>query len=255
MKKEARLFFRNLLDTDGSIEDFIAADYTFVDKKLAKLYGLPERETLRLADGFQRVSLKDNQQRGGLLGMAGVLTVSANGVDTSPITRGVWVSENILGITPPPPPDEVPEIEGDVAGAKTIREKLERHRADKACSVCHRKIDPLGFALESFDPIGRWRSRYPKRKGKALKVDSSGTLPSGEHYTDFASFRTVIAEARRDLFARNLIEKLLTYSTGRRMERVDQFEIEDILGRVKKSGYGLRTMVVEVLTSDIFRSP
>ncbi|MFK7818744.1 MAG: DUF1592 domain-containing protein, partial [Planctomycetaceae bacterium] len=118
MKEEARLFFRDLLERNGPVTDFVDADYTFVDKKLAKLYRLPEEKSLRLADGFQKVSLAGNKQRGGVLGMAGVLTVSANGVDTSPITRGVWVSENILGVTLPPPPDEVPEIEADVAGAK-----------------------------------------------------------------------------------------------------------------------------------------
>ena len=117
MKQEARRFFRHLLEENGPVTDFLDADYTFVDKKLAKLYGLPEQDTLRLADGFQRVSLAENEQRGGVLGMAGVLTVSANGVDTSPVTRGVWVLENILGTTPPPPPDEVPAIDADVSGA------------------------------------------------------------------------------------------------------------------------------------------
>ncbi|WP_442510031.1 DUF1592 domain-containing protein [Novipirellula sp. SH528] len=256
MKQEARLFFRNLLDENGSVIDFLDADYTFVDKKLAKLYKLPEQDTLRLADGFQRVSLNKNKQRGGVLGMAGVLTVSANGVDTSPVTRGVWVLENILGITPPPPPDEVPAIDADVSGATTIREKLTKHSQDKACYVCHRSIDPLGYALETFDPIGRWREKYPNPKGKGstAKVDPSGKLPSGETYKDFPGFKKVMLESRRDLFARNLIEKLLTYAAGRHMERTDQFEIDDILDRVKAADYGLQTMVTETLTSEIFRS-
>jgi hypothetical protein len=256
MKQEARLFFRTLLEQNGSVTDFLDADYTFVDKKLAKLYRLPEQDTIRLANGFQRVSLAGNKQRGGLLGMASVLTVSANGVDTSPVTRGVWVLENILGITPPPPPDEVPAFDADVSGANTIREKLAKHSEDKTCVVCHRNIDPLGFALETFDPIGRWRTKYSKPKGKtqAARIDPSGKLPSGETYEDFASFKKMLVKSRRDLFARNLIEKLLTYTTGRHMERVDQYEIDDILGRVKSDNFGLRTMVLEVLTSDIFRS-
>ena len=116
MKKEAQLFFAGLLENDGPVTELLDADYTFVDKKLAKLYQLPEQNTLRLKDGFQRVSIADNRQRGGVLGMAAVLTVSANGVETSPITRGVFVSENILGVTPPPPPDEVPAIEPDTRG-------------------------------------------------------------------------------------------------------------------------------------------
>ena len=145
-----------------------------MDKKLAKLYELPEKDKLRLADGFQKVSLKGNNHRGGLLGMAAVLTVSANGVETSPVTRGVWVSENILGIPPPPPPDVVPAIDPDVSGATTIRDRLAKHRADAACAECHRKIDPLGFSLETFDPVGRWRSTYPKPKNSKTPAPIAG---------------------------------------------------------------------------------
>lgn len=256
MKQEARLFFRSLLDENGSVANFLDADYTFIDKKLANLYQLPEKETLRLSDGFRRVKLTGTKKRGGLLGMAGVLTVSANGVDTSPVTRGVWVLENLLGTPPPPPPDEVPAIDADVSGATTIRERLAKHSTDQTCYVCHRNIDPHGHALESFDPIGRWRDKYPnsKRKGVRPKVDPTGKLPSGERFTDFASFKHVLLESRLDQFTRCLIEKLLAYSTGRQMERPDQFEIEDILKRVKAKNYGLQTIVIEVLTSKILRS-
>ena len=264
MKQEARLFFRQLLDDNGPIFDFLDTDYTFVDKRLAKLYGLPEQETLRLADGFQRVSLKDSKQRGGLLGMASVLTVSANGVGTSPVTRGVWVSENLLGVTPPAPPDDVPTLEANTAGAKTIREKLARHRADKTCNTCHRRIDPLGFGLENFDAIGRWRTRYPRPKGDkskdndAWKIDPTGELPSGEKYEHFAGFKQTLVETRRELFTRNLVEQLLTYSTGRHMERSDRFEINDIVERLRGAEgeqLGLKSMLHAVLTSDIFRAP
>ena len=168
MKTEARLFFRDLLQNNGSAAQFLDADYTFVDKKLAKLYDLPEKDTLRLADGFKKVSLQGNDHRGGLLGMAGVLTVSANGVETSPVTRGVWVSENILGIHPPPPPDDVPAIDPDVSGATTVRDRLAKHRADRSCAECHHKIDPLGFSLESFDPVGRWRSHLSQAENSKI---------------------------------------------------------------------------------------
>ena len=257
MKQEAYLFFRHLLDENEPVTEFLDADYTFVDKKLAKFYELPEQKTLRLADGFQRVSLAGNSRRGGVLGMAGVLTVSANGVETSPVTRGVWVSENILGIVPPPPPDEVPAIDANVSGAKTIREKLAKHRQDQACNVCHVKIDPLGYALESFDPIGRWRTKYPKPKkgGAAAEIDTSGEFPSGETYADFDSFKQVLMSSRRDQFTRNLIEQLLVYSTGRHMQRIDQFEIERMHQQLAKDGLGLRSMITEVLMSPIFRSP
>ncbi|MCH9654209.1 MAG: DUF1592 domain-containing protein [Planctomycetes bacterium] len=255
MKQEARLFFRSLLDTNESVANFLESDYTFVDKKLASLYQLPEKDTLRLKDGFKRVELNGKKRRGGLLGMAGVLTVSANGVDTSPVTRGVYVLENLLGTPPPPPPDEVPAIESDVSGAKTIRERLAKHSTDQTCYVCHRNIDPHGHAMESFDPIGRWRVNYPNRRGKkGPKVDPTGKFPSGETFTDVASFKHVLLEKRLDMFTHCLIEKLLTYSTGRHMERADQYEIEDILKRVKTEDYGLQTIVIEVMTSQIFRS-
>ena len=256
MKEEARLFFRHLLHENRPVTDFLHADYTFVDKKLANLYGLPEGKKLRLADGFKKVSIAGNRQRGGLLGMAAVLTVSANGVETSPVTRGVWVSENILGVIPPPPPDDVPPIEPDVRGAKSIRERLEKHREIKTCGECHRKIDPLGFGLESFDPIGRWRTRYPRGKetGKGPEIDSSGKFPSGETFANFDEFRATLAAHRKDVFTRNLITKMLTYSTGRHMESIDQYEIGDILENVRKEGYGFRALVLEVLGSEIFRS-
>ena len=256
MKEEARLFFRHLVAENRPVTDFLNADYTFVDKKLAKLYDLPEKEKLRLADGFQRVSLTGNSRRGGVLGMASVLTVSANGVETSPVTRGIWVLENVLGIPPPPPPNEVPEIEADVRGSTTIRERLEKHRADKACSGCHRKIDPLGFGLESFDPIGRWRTLYPKAKGAktAQEIDTSGELSSGEQFTDFDGFRKALVASRTEFFTRNLVSKLLTYSTGRHMEPVDEIEINEIFERVKKDNYGTFTLVTEVIGSEIFRS-
>lgn len=254
MKEEARRMFRHLLEQNGPVTDFLNADYTFVDKKLAKLYRLPEREKLRLADGFQRVSLEGNRQRGGVLGMAGVLTVSANGVDTSPVTRGVWVMENILGISPPPPPAAVPEIESDVRGATTIRERLAKHAADKSCRECHRKIDPLGFALESFGPIGQWRDYYPGSKKPRPKIDPTGEFSNGDSYSDFAEFREFLAKNRKDIFTRALIEKLLIYATGRHIEPGDYAEIEAILKKVQAENYGLRTMVSEVSSSHAFRS-
>lgn len=254
MKEEARQMFRHLLEQDGPVTDFLNADYTFVDKKLANLYRLPERETLKLADGFQRVSLAGNRQRGGVLGMAGVLTVSANGVDTSPVTRGVWVMENILGIHPPPPPDDVPEIESDVRGATTLRERLAKHAADKSCRECHRKIDPLGFALESFGPIGQWREYYPGSKKPPQKINPTGEFSSGDSYADFGEFREYISKNLKDVFTRALIEKLLTYTTGRHIEPGDYAEIETILKKVTAKNYGLRTMVSEVIRSHAFRS-
>ena len=254
MKQEARLFFRHLLETDGPLESLLAADFTYVDKKLARLYKLPEQKTLRLADGFTWVPLRSDSHRGGLLGMAAVLTASANGVETSPVTRGVWVSEAVLGISPPPPPPDVPAIDANVSGAKTIREKLALHSQDTSCAGCHRKIDPLGYGLERFDPIGRWRSRYPKGQG-GKKIDPSGEFPSGETYAGFESFRKQLRAGSEDRLRHTLVEELLAYATGRPMERADEFEIADLAARLRNQQAGLRTLVVETLSSEIVCRP
>jgi hypothetical protein len=169
----------------------------------------------------------------------------------------VWVSENILGVPPPKPPDVVPAIEPDVTGATTIRERLAKHRADAACAECHRKIDPLGFSLESFDPIGRWRRNYPKAKNSqapAPAVDPSGELPSGETYKDFAGFKKIVRETREDLFTRHLIRQFLSYSAGRHMEPADDFVVEELHSKIKEGGMGLKTLVVECLLCEIFRN-
>lgn len=256
MKAEVRMFFSHILHGNAPVSELLDADYTFVDKYLAKHYKLPDADRLRLKDGFQKVELKGKRQRGGILGMAAVHTVSSNGVETSPVTRGVFVSENILGVIPPPPPDEVPAIEPDVRGAQTRREILAKHSNSKTCAECHRKIDPLGFGMESFDPIGRWRDKYPQvnKKTKALKVDSSGEMPSGEKYAGFEELRQILVETRTEMFTRHLISTLLTHATGRHMEAVDQYEIQDIQKKVKGAKGGLRTLVIECLVSDIFRS-
>ncbi len=255
MKTEVRMFFQAMLKENRPATEFLHADHTYVDKRLAKLYDLPEQKTLRLADGFKKVSLKGDSHRGGLLGMAAVLTVSANGVETSPVTRGAWVSEHILGVKPPPPPDVVPAIEPDVTGATTIRQRLAKHSTDRACAECHRKIDPLGFSLESFDPVGRWRANYPKpKKGPAPQIDTAGEFASGETYKDFEGFRGILHGKRNEQFTRNIIRQFLAYSTGRLMEPADEFAVDRIHDKVKQQGLGLRDLIVECLTSDVFRS-
>lgn len=256
MKGEVRHFFRHLLRENRPVGELLDADYTFVDKYLARHYQFPEAETLRLGEGFQKVPLPDKRRRGGLLGMAAILTVSADGLETSPVTRGVYVSETMLGKVPPPPPDAVPAIEPDVRGATTLRQRLAKHLASSKCAECHRKIDPPGFGLESFDELGRWRSRYPTvQKGvERLEVDASGKLPSGETFAGFSELRSLLVSTRSEVFKRNLVSTLLTYATGRHMEPVDQFEIADVLSRFEEKGGGLRTLVIESLLSEIFRS-
>src|SRR5205823_198475 len=189
-----------------SVVNFLDSDWTYVNKPLAKLYGVdPPRSS-----GFQLVALKDCR-RGGLLGQASVLTVTANGIDTSPVVRGVWLLENILGTPPSPPPPDVPPLDPDARGAKSIREQLEKHRSLASCYDCHRKIDPLGFALENFDAIGNWRDTY----GGQSRIDAAGELPSGQKFDGIEDFKTILSQ-RRQQFITALAMKMFSYAAGRR---------------------------------------
>ncbi len=176
MRRETQLFFAEVLHKNLSIEHFIDSDFTFANRYLAAHYGLPTIE----GDEFRRISLPKQSLRGGLLGHASVLTATSNGVESSPVTRGIWVLENILGSPPPPPPPDVEPLEPDIRGATTIRQQLAKHRNVATCAECHRKIDPIGFALESFDPIGSFRRQYRDSTGNPVgAVDTSGTLADG----------------------------------------------------------------------------
>jgi hypothetical protein len=249
MRQETHLFTRYLLDENGSIANFLDSDFTFVDRALARHYGLapPERR------GFEKVRLSD-RRRGGLLGQASVLTVTANGIDTSPVVRGVWLLENILGTPPSPPPPDVEPLDPDIRGAMSIREQLEKHRSVASCYECHRKIDPPGFALESFDAIGAWRDRYgPAGDARARAVDSAGQLPDGQEFTDIAGLKTILS-ARTDQFARCLTEKLLTYSLGRTLTTADRLHVARIVAEARSRGYGLRDLVLLVVQSKPFQT-
>lgn len=247
MREETRLFARHLIDADESIVRFLDADYTFVNRPLAVHYGVAD--AVKPAEGhmFHRVTLTD-PNRGGLLGQGSVLTVTANGVETSPVTRGVWLLENILGTPPAPPPDNVPAIDPDVRGAKSIRDILTRHRESPACFDCHRKIDPLGFALENFDPIGGWRTRYEKGQ----PIDPAGELPDGRTFKNVAGLKKVLVE-RKDQFARALTEKLLAYACGRRIEPADRPAVDRIVADLGR-GDGFRRLIEQVVLSETFRS-
>jgi hypothetical protein len=233
-----------LLDENLSLVNFLDSDFTYVNKPLARLYGL----TPPAGSQFERVELSD-RRRGGLLGQASVLTVTANGIDTSPVVRGVWLLENILGTPPSPPPPDVEPLDPDVRGASTIREQLKKHRSTASCYDCHRKIDPLGFALENFDPIGRWRETY----GRQARIDASGELPSGQTFDDVAGFKSILL-ARRDQFAAALTAKLLAYATGRESEPSDRVHVQQIVTQLSQHGYGLRDLVHLVAASEPFRT-
>ncbi|MBR81771.1 MAG: hypothetical protein CL444_08275 [Acidimicrobiaceae bacterium] len=181
--------------------------------------------------------------------MPAVMTATANGVDTSPIVRGVWLLENILGTPPSPPPPDVEPLSPDLRGAKTIREQLELHRKHEACASCHRKIDPMGFAFENFDPVGRWRTHY--RTDGRPQIDPATELPNGDQLADIVAFKQMLLKREPD-FARCLTEKMLIYATGRRLEPLDRGEVNKITTALAKNGNRLRDLVHLVATSEIF---
>lgn len=248
MRRETQLVFAEVLHKNLSIEHFINSDFTFVNRYLAAHYGLPNVS----GDEFRRVTLPKESLRGGLLGHASVLTATSNGVETSPVTRGIWVLENILGAPPPPPPPDVEPLEPDIRGATTIREQLAKHRNVATCAECHRKIDPIGFALESFDPIGSFRHRYSNDSGSLVNmVDTAGMLPSGESFTDIAELKQLLLKQKAP-FAKCLTEKMLTYALGREVGFQQRPAVGSIVDELEKRGNGLRDLVELVVTSNVF---
>ncbi len=250
MRTETQLLVAHVLRENRPITDFLDADYTFLNDNLAEHYGVPGV----LGEPFRKVALPAESRRRGLTGHASVLTASANGVETSPVVRGIWVLESLLGTPPPPPPPDVPPIEPDTRGTTTIREQLEKHRDVAACSDCHAKIDPWGFALEPYGPIGGLRTHYPRpdNRGKGPEIDPSVILPSGQEIADEKGLRTALLE-RKDMVLKNLIRQLLTYGTGREPQLVDHAEIRKIEEQVKRRGYGMRDLVTLVAASKNFR--
>ncbi|MDA7916842.1 DUF1592 domain-containing protein [Opitutaceae bacterium] len=250
MKEETRQFFQHILERNRPIDDFLNSDYLFVNRVLADHYGIENIE----GDHFRQVPLPQNSQRGGLLSHASILTTTSNGVETSPVVRGIWILENILGTPPSPPPPDVEPLEPDIRGATTIREQLIKHREIETCAECHRKIDPLGFALESFDPIGKERHFYLDAKGKeSSEVDTTGMLPTGQEFEDINELKDILLD-RRHLFAKCLTEKMLTYALGRELTFADRSTVESILEKLENRGSGLQDLVELIVTSDAFRS-
>lgn len=262
MVEEAERFFAEVMKNDLSLTNFVASDFAMLNGRLARHYGIAG------VDGgeFRRVVLPPGSHRGGVLTMAGVLKVTANGTTTSPVVRGAWVLDRLLGTPPPRPPADVPAIEPDTRGATTVREQLAKHRQVASCASCHDRIDPPGFALESFDVIGGWREHYrttgrgqpvivdgrrmPYLKGPA--VDPSGEMSDGTRFRDIDEFKQLLLKDK-DQIARALTTKLVTYATGAAPSEGDRAEIEAIVDRARARGYGLRGLVHEVVQSRVFR--
>ncbi len=263
--EETQRFFGELLRGNLPVRNLVAADFAMLNERLATHYGLPGVEGAEV----RRVSLPADSVRGGLLTQASVLKVTANGTTTSPVLRGAWIVERILGQPVPPPPAAVPAVEPDIRGAITIRAQLEKHRTQESCNGCHARMDPAGFALENFDVLGGWRERYRAQgegspepgigKGgqkfefhPGLPVDATGTLPDGRAFVDVRDLRRMLAGDEGSL-ARNLARQLVVYATGAPVRFGDRPEIERILERASGSGSGVRRLVEEVIQSDLFR--
>ncbi|MDA7920639.1 DUF1592 domain-containing protein [Verrucomicrobiales bacterium] len=241
MREETRLFFSHILNENRSVREFIDSDYSFLNQGLANLYGIP-------FDGgkqFERVVFPETAKRGGLLGHASILTLTSNGVETSPVVRGHWVLDELLGTPPPPAPKEVPALVPDLQGLTTVRQQLEKHRSEAACMECHRRMDPPGLALESFDPIGRFRTNYSP--DQLITTDSEF---NGQKFEDVEGLKTIMM-TQLEPFARSLIVKISEYSKGRKLELADLKTVEDILGASAAEDFKLRDMIVAIATSEL----
>lgn len=264
---ETQLFFRELIRENLPARTLVDSDFAFVNERLAAHYQIPRIQGV----GMRRVQLPPGSPRGGILTQASVLKVTANGTTTSPVVRGAWVNERILGIKTPPPPKSVPAVEPDTRGATTIRQQLELHRVDTSCKSCHSIIDPVGFALESFDVAGGWRDHYRSLgdKGDPIEgfgkngqpftfrqgppVDASGNLPNGKSFSGIDQVKKLLIEEERSI-AKNLLQQLAVYATGAPMRFSDRVEVNQILDRLAKDHYPVKSIITEIVTSHLFLS-
>lgn len=257
MLDETHLYLQQMIDEDLSVSHLVDSNYTFLNSRLADYYRIGKDGTGAITgDKLQKVLLSDSDRRGGLITHGSILKVTSNGNNTSPVIRGVWISERLLGEHIPPPPENVPAIEPDIRGAKSIREQLAKHKNDENCASCHRKIDPPGFALENFDPSGRWRSHYggwKQRKNKNRLIDAGFEMSNGKKFNGLQQFKALLLKDRKKL-AVNVAEKLMTYGTGAAIQFSDRDDIEECVVNAKKSKYGFKTLIKEVVASDLFLS-
>jgi len=244
MTKESELFFAAIMREDGSLLDFLDSDYTFLNERLAKHYGIPGVK----GPEFRRVKL-DTRKRGGLITQASILTVTSNPSRTSPVNRGKWILEQILGDPPPPAPPEVPQLADDAEGAVltgTLRQRMEQHRSNPSCAACHSRLDPPGFGLENYDAVGAWRDKEGDNP-----IDASSELPTGESFDGPVELKALL-KTRKAAFVHTLGEKMLTYALGRGLEESDACVVEAIAKGVAADQYRFSRMVLEIVKSDPF---
>jgi hypothetical protein len=241
---ETSLFLESQLRDDRSVLELLTADYTFLNERLARHYGIRNV----YGSHFRRVTFPDDR-RGGLLGHGSVLTVTSYAERTSPTRRGKWLLENILGTPPPPPPPDVPDLETVTEDKPlTMRERLERHRTNAVCASCHRQMDPLGFALENFDGVGKWRDVGETN----VAVDASGALPDGTEFEGAAELRSMLL-TRKEQFVRTVTERLLTYALGRGLEYFDAPAVRQIVRNAAREDYRWSAIIVGIVNSTPFQ--
>ena len=243
-RTETELFVDSVVREDRSVLDLLRADYTFLNERLAKHYGIPNVYGSR----FRRVELGPDSRRGGLLRQGSVLAVTSYATRTSPVIRGVWVLSNIVGAPPPPPLPNVPALDGNVPANLPVRERMAAHRASPVCASCHRTIDPVGFALENFDAVGRWRDN----EGDSGPIDVSGTLPGTGDIKGVSGLEDALLQ-RPDLFATTLTEKLLTFALGRGVEYYDAPAVRKILREAQPAGYRFSSLILGIVNSAPFQ--
>ena len=241
MRQETEEFFRRVVRHDRSILDFLDADYTYINEPLAKHYGI---EGVK-GEEFREVSLQGGRR--GILTHASILTLTSNPTRTSPVKRGKWILENILDEPPPPPPSDVPELEEGAETLGSLREQMEQHRANPACAVCHRTMDAIGFGLENFDAIGVWRDRDGKEQ-----INASGQLPGNKQFEGASELMAILAQEKKEAFARCLTEKILTYALGRGLVSFDRCVVNDAVSELERNDYRFSALVAAVVTSDAF---
>ena len=244
MQEETELFFEAIMRQDRSVLEFMDADYTFLNERLARHYGVAGIK----GEAFQRVALKTNQ-RGGVLTHASVLTITSNPTRTSPVKRGKWILDNILGTPPPPPPPDVPDLKEGKAAALigTLRHRMEQHRANTLCASCHARMDPIGFGLENYDGIGAWRE-----KDGAFPIDPAGKLVTGEGFLGPKDLKAILLTRKKQDFIRCLSEKMLTYGLGRGLEYYDRCATDQISKALAKNGYKFSSLILEIARSTPF---
>ncbi len=251
-RQEVETFFTEILNENRPMTDFIDPDFTFTSRNFAaKIYEM-DVETSDKADGrtVRRLPMERGGRYGGLLGQSAIMIATANGVDTQPVLRGVWILDRILGMPPPPPPKDVPALTPDVAGAKTPRELLAAHTQEASCAGCHKLIDPFGFVMENFDPVGRWREEWPKSN---TPIEAASTLPDGTEVQDVTDLKRWLV-ANIDHFSNSFAQKLMTYATGRAPNIAERKELESIVAANKAKGNGARDLVLALIESETFRT-